>query len=49
MKHAFTIIGAGPSGLAAAIRLRKHGIRLRKHGIPVKVFEMSPDVRHRLN
>jgi cation diffusion facilitator CzcD-associated flavoprotein CzcO len=42
MKHAFTIIGAGPSGLAAAIRLRKHGI-------PVKVFEMSPDVRHRLN
>jgi flavin-dependent dehydrogenase len=39
-KEYVNIIGAGPSGLAAAIVLRKHGI-------PVKVFEMSPDVGYR--
>ncbi len=36
------IIGAGPAGLSAAIVLRKHGF-------PVRVFEQSPDVGHRLN
>jgi flavin-dependent dehydrogenase len=42
MKTALSIIGAGPAGLAATIVLRKHGF-------PVTVFEMSPDVGHRLN
>ncbi len=41
-QETINIIGAGPAGLAAAIVLRKHGF-------PVKVFEMSPDVGHRLN
>jgi flavin-dependent dehydrogenase len=42
MKETINIIGAGPAGLASAIVLRKHGF-------PVKVFEMSSDVGHRLN
>lgn len=42
MKETINIIGAGPAGLVAAIVLRKHGF-------PVKVFEMSSDVGHRLN
>lgn len=37
-----TIIGAGPAGLAAAIVLRKRGY-------PVRVYEKSQDVGHRLN
>jgi flavin-dependent dehydrogenase len=36
------IIGAGPAGLTAAIVLRKHGF-------PVRVYEKSSDVGHRLN
>jgi len=35
------IIGAGPAGLSAAIVLRKHGF-------PVRVYEKSKDVGHRL-
>jgi NADPH-dependent 2,4-dienoyl-CoA reductase/sulfur reductase-like enzyme len=42
MNETINIIGAGPAGLAAAIVLRKHGF-------PVKVYEMSSDVGHRLN
>jgi flavin-dependent dehydrogenase len=42
MKEPINIIGAGPAGLAAAIVLRKHGF-------PVKVYEMSSDIGHRLN
>ncbi len=42
MKETINIIGAGPAGLAAAIVLRRHGF-------PVKVFDKSPDVGHRLN
>ncbi|TAL21783.1 MAG: NAD(P)/FAD-dependent oxidoreductase [Nitrospirae bacterium] len=42
MDEPINIIGAGPAGLTA-------GIVLRKHGFPVKVFEMSPEVGHRLN
>lgn len=44
MKGANTanIIGAGPAGLTAAIVLRRHGFS-------VTVFEMAPDVGHRLN
>jgi len=41
-ENTITIIGAGPAGLAASIVLRKHGF-------PVKVYEMSSDVGHRLN
>ena len=41
-ENTITIIGAGPAGLAAAIVLRKQGF-------PVKVYEMSSDVGHRLN
>ncbi len=41
-KSAVNIIGAGPAGLAAAIALRRRGF-------PVKVYEMAPDVGHRLN
>jgi flavin-dependent dehydrogenase len=37
-----SIIGAGPAGLTAAIVLRRHGF-------PVRVFEMSAEVGHRLN
>ncbi len=37
-----TIAGAGPAGLMAAITLRRYGL-------PVRVFEMAPDVGHRLN
>jgi flavin-dependent dehydrogenase len=36
------IVGAGPSGLTAAIVLARHGY-------PVRVFEMAADVGHRLN
>ncbi len=36
------IIGAGPSGLTAAIILRKHGF-------PVRIFEKASDVGYRLN
>ena len=42
MKETIKIIGADPAGLAAAIVLRRHGF-------PVKVFDKSPDVGHRLN
>ncbi len=42
MKETINIIGAGPAGLAAAIVLRKNGF-------PVRVYEMSSDVGHRLN
>jgi flavin-dependent dehydrogenase len=42
MKQPVTIVGAGPAGLTAAIVLRRHGI-------PVIVYEMSPEVGHRLN
>ncbi|MEW6109816.1 MAG: NAD(P)/FAD-dependent oxidoreductase [Nitrospirota bacterium] len=42
MKEPINIIGAGPAGLTAAIVLRKHGS-------PVRVYEMSSDVGHRLN
>lgn len=42
MKELINIIGAGPAGLASAIILRRHGF-------PVRVFEMSSDVGHRLN
>lgn len=42
MKETINIIGAGPAGLTA-------GIVLRRHGFPVRVYEMSPDVGHRLN
>ncbi len=42
MKETISIIGAGPAGLTASIVLRKHGF-------PVKVYEMSSDVGHRLN
>lgn len=42
MKEPINIIGSGPAGLTAAIVLRKHGF-------PVKVYEMSSDVGHRLN
>jgi flavin-dependent dehydrogenase len=42
IKDPINIIGAGPAGLTAAIVLRKHGF-------PVKVFDMAPDVGHRLN
>jgi flavin-dependent dehydrogenase len=41
-KSAVNIIGAGPAGLVAAIVLRKHRYSVR-------VYEMSPDVGHRLN
>lgn len=41
-KNAINIIGAGPAGLAAAIVLRRQGF-------PVKVYELAPDVGHRLN
>jgi len=41
-KGPVNIIGAGPAGLVAAIVLRKHGF-------PVKVFEMSSNVGHRLS
>ena len=42
IKEPVNIIGAGPAGLTA-------GIVLRRHGFPVRVYEMSPDVGHRLN
>lgn len=42
MKETVNIIGAGPAGLTAAIVLRKNGF-------PVKVYEMSSDVGHRLH
>ncbi|VAX32602.1 hypothetical protein MNBD_NITROSPIRAE03-99, partial [hydrothermal vent metagenome] len=41
-KETVNIIGAGPGSLVAAIVLRRHGFA-------VKVFEMSPDVGHRLS
>ncbi len=41
LRKTVNIIGAGPAGLAAAIVLRKQGL-------PVRVFEKSPDVGHRL-
>ena len=42
IKEPVNIIGAGPAGLTA-------GIVLRRHGLPVRVYEMSSDVGHRLN
>ncbi len=42
MKERVSIIGAGPAGLTAAIVLARHG-----H--PVTVYEMAPDVGHRLS
>ena len=42
MRELITIIGAGPSGLTAAIVLARNGYRVR-------VYEMSADVGHRLN
>lgn len=42
MKETVNVIGAGLASLVSAIVLRKHGF-------PVKVFEQSPDVGHRLN
>jgi len=41
-KNTINIIGAGPAGLTAAIVLRKHDF-------PVRVYEKSSDVGHRLN
>jgi flavin-dependent dehydrogenase len=41
LRDPVTIIGAGPSGLTAAIVLARHGFR-------VKVFEMAGEVGHRL-
>ena len=41
-KETINIIGAGPAGLTAAIVLRKHGY-------PVRGFDKSPDVGHRLS
>jgi len=41
-RDAVSIIGAGPSGLMAAITLRRHGI-------PARVFEMHGDVGQRLS
>ncbi len=41
-KETVNIIGAGPGSLVAAIVLRRHGFA-------VKVFEMAPDVGHRLS
>lgn len=42
IEEPINIIGAGPAGLTA-------GIVLRRHGFPVRVYEMSSDVGHRLN
>ena len=42
MREPVDIVGAGPSGLTAAIVLARHGY-------PVRVFEMAADVGHRLN
>ncbi len=42
MKETIKIIGAGPAGLTAAIVLRRHGF-------PVRVYEMSSHVGHRLS
>ncbi|MBI5205453.1 MAG: NAD(P)/FAD-dependent oxidoreductase [Nitrospirae bacterium] len=42
IKEPVNIIGAGPAGLTA-------GIVLRRHGFPVRVYEMSSEVGHRLN
>jgi flavin-dependent dehydrogenase len=42
VKERINIVGAGPAGLTAAIVLAKHG-----HA--VRVYEMAPDVGHRLN
>jgi len=41
-REPINIIGAGPASLVAAIVLRRHGFA-------VKVFEMAPDVGHRMN
>ncbi len=41
-RETINIVGAGPAGLTAAIVLRKHGY-------PVRVYEKSSDVGHRLN
>ena len=42
MGEPITIVGAGPAGLTAAIVLARNGL-------PVRVFEMAPEVGHRLN
>ncbi len=42
MKDDISIVGAGPAGLTAAIVLAGHGLKVR-------VYDMSPDVGHRLN
>ncbi len=42
MREPINIVGAGPSGLTAAIVLARHGF-------PVRVFELAADVGHRLN
>jgi flavin-dependent dehydrogenase len=41
-RETINIVGAGPAGLTAAIVLRKHNY-------PVRVYEKSSDVGHRLN
>jgi flavin-dependent dehydrogenase len=42
VKERINIVGAGPAGLTAAIVLARHGYAVR-------VFEMAPDVGHRLS
>ncbi|MCL4427386.1 MAG: NAD(P)/FAD-dependent oxidoreductase [Deltaproteobacteria bacterium] len=42
LENNINIAGAGPAGLTAAIVLAKHGYK-------PKVYEMSPDVGHRMN
>jgi flavin-dependent dehydrogenase len=42
VKERINIVGAGPAGLTAAITLARHGYAVR-------VYEMAPDVGHRLS